>query len=108
MEMMTLPDGNSFPKSLRRASWKRLNELMSPAAGYSHLASVCTCAKINGHPGPHHAADCPCYATSRVAIMQCTGVREEREPTSRGHFRKIISGPIKFVIDDLTNPKEPV
>lgn len=90
-----------------RIGWKRLNAWMVEARQHIYLYSVCSCTQKSGAPGPHHHAGCLCYATARVKLVKCTGVWEERQATSRGHYRKIVVGPLKFVIEGLEPTKEP-
>jgi hypothetical protein len=92
---------NPFRLNLRRAGFRKLNRLMSPALGAMHLLSVCTCPEKSQHPGPHHGSACPCYATHRVEILACNHVYESKDPTSPGHYRKSLKGPVQFHLREL-------
>lgn len=87
----------SFP--LKGAGFRKLNHLMSSLLGAEHLLSVCTCLEKTWFPGPHHTQACPCYATSRVKLMKCKGVKKEKVGR-----RTVLSGPIEFHFEEMHGP----
>lgn len=87
---------SAYTLRLRQIGFKRLNRLCQSTISQEHLLSCCTCAKPSSSPGPHHAQDCPCYATSKVALFQCSGVVTER----RGRRRET-NGLVKLVITEI-------